>query len=863
MDSQLSETGILERHFALNFAMATDVGCKRKENQDAFGFVQTKNISMFVVADGMGGAKGGAQASAVALNIICRACFESIEVISKESLVRSIELANSVIFNKSQIEAELSGMGTTVVALAVVGKDIIIAHVGDSRIYRQRDGNLVQLTRDHTLVQDLVDTGALTEEQAIDHPVSHMLTRSLGPTDSVQVDIECLSESVIPSDRFLLCCDGLYNHVKDDEIAQIMEHFEPDAASLALISLAKKRGGSDNITVQVIDIKEVDSSVSLAPPDDGQFQLLTSSTVTDMRIPKGFLSSLQEVDSSKFKSQILLTENDNSEEIQLYVNGLNGVPIADIGNEVKEDFSREQVVDLDIDEEYEQDLEQGIQNGELQPDIENDTTANDSTFEELESSDVNISEENAFRKVATASFSIDKSKLAKVAVFVIALCSAPLILTFTKGSGLAQKTNKNTAKHTPSKTTAALGKNEVPAVTVLSSVSKGSSNQHAMKTSDKQSSNKDQLVSPVEPVVVPISESMVKAIIANPISKNAGDAINSVKTVVKVDKAKVEGGKTEKNSLADSGWPVAQIIPDTADDKYKGSQRQVQKASGSDSYADNSSAPTEAINWDKEKETYKRSVKNASGVKAIAKKEVLMTAEEFVKVLNQKIALRRKIDKVKAKLSLLQPGAKKEVQYTKRQIIEDLALVRAALKSSQNKLQKLSEDKKFWEAQDKILRISSRTTVSKELLAASAKIQKIDKSYKKELGQYNRAMKRWKQKPSDSALSAKVAKFSRSLKVKRSELERQIRNTITANLLKVEDSLFEERMLNKDLKEKEEIVLNRLALQKTTVKSSKSSQSKKIAKLSESKKKLQHNLAELSLKLSDEKELELRKHLGY
>lgn len=232
--------------------MLTDVGRRRNENQDAYGIAHTDEISLFIVADGMGGARGGATASSLAVNVVSREAFQESGKLNAVSLKNSIECANAVIFNKSKTDEDLSGMGTTIVALAFVGEQCVVAHVGDSRIYRLRENELEQLTRDHTLVQELVDTGAIPPEEAADHPIAHMLTRSLGPTDSIEVEVQVLPDLCEEGDQFLLCSDGLYNLVTDAEIAQSMSVKEPEEAAKELVDLALERGGTDNVTVEIL-----------------------------------------------------------------------------------------------------------------------------------------------------------------------------------------------------------------------------------------------------------------------------------------------------------------------------------------------------------------------------------------------------------------------------------------------------------------------------------------------------------------------------------------------------------------------------------------------------------------------------------
>lgn len=266
-----------KRHYSLELAVATDVGMRRDENQDAFGYVQTSDVSLYIVADGMGGARGGAQASALAVSMIAHSAFRPDGSVTLESIVSAIEEANVAIFEQSQGDESLMGMGTTVVVLAIVGSQALIAHVGDSRIYFQRGGQLVQLTRDHTLVQDLVDSGAISEDQAANHPIAHMLTRSLGPMGQIQVDAQVLDYPLEVGDRFLLCCDGLYNHVNDETIQQTLSEMDPREAVPHLVYSANMGGGTDNITVELLEVRPLGAaSPPCMEPPPGKAQFISS-----------------------------------------------------------------------------------------------------------------------------------------------------------------------------------------------------------------------------------------------------------------------------------------------------------------------------------------------------------------------------------------------------------------------------------------------------------------------------------------------------------------------------------------------------------------------------------------------------------
>lgn len=233
----------------------TDVGRRREENQDSFGIIETENYKLYVVADGMGGAKGGAIASQLAIATIKEALAERTTV-TADIIAELILEANDTIFQRSLEDSGLSGMGTTLVALLFVGTSLHIFNVGDSRAYRLRGESLERLTEDHTLVSELVRAGAITESQAENHPVSHMLTRSLGPSSEVAVDKRTLPDGPIRGDRYLLCSDGLYNMVSHAEIEELLNLSSIDESIELLLKTGNEHGGTDNITALVVEITE-------------------------------------------------------------------------------------------------------------------------------------------------------------------------------------------------------------------------------------------------------------------------------------------------------------------------------------------------------------------------------------------------------------------------------------------------------------------------------------------------------------------------------------------------------------------------------------------------------------------------------
>ncbi len=235
----------------LKFNAATDIGRRREENQDSYGIIENDIFRFFIVADGMGGVQGGATASKMAVAIVEEYLKEK-TIVTPEAICEAISIANKLIFEKGTEDANLSGMGTTFVGIVFLENRMFVVNVGDSRAYCFRNNRVLRLTEDHTLVMELVRSGTITEEQASNHPVSHMLTRSLGPTPEIEVDCYLSQECPLPNDRFLLCSDGLYNMVAESEMLDIISQNNIERSCEMLIELANQRGGTDNITIILI-----------------------------------------------------------------------------------------------------------------------------------------------------------------------------------------------------------------------------------------------------------------------------------------------------------------------------------------------------------------------------------------------------------------------------------------------------------------------------------------------------------------------------------------------------------------------------------------------------------------------------------
>lgn len=232
----------------------TDIGLVRESNQDAFSFGSFEDGNCWaVVCDGMGGVSGGQVASAICVEKVSEAVkrgYRNRMTVSsaKNLLTTAINAANSAVFKKSQEDYEVRGMGTTVVAVVVLGNLAVVAHVGDSRAYLLND-EIKPITKDHSFVQLLIDTGKITEEEAKVHPDRNIITRAVGIEHVVDVEIDIVD--IDNNDNLLICTDGLNGYVPDAEILKKVNEYG-DSSTEKLVETANNAGGRDNVTVVII-----------------------------------------------------------------------------------------------------------------------------------------------------------------------------------------------------------------------------------------------------------------------------------------------------------------------------------------------------------------------------------------------------------------------------------------------------------------------------------------------------------------------------------------------------------------------------------------------------------------------------------
>jgi serine/threonine protein phosphatase PrpC len=238
-------------------AAATDIGLERSVNEDKFATICTTTGECFVVLDGMGGAEGGEFAAQISVDAMRRALSGNLEGDVVETLKGSIEEANRTIVLRRQSK-RFKEMGTTVVAALIEDSSVAISHVGDSRAYLVREQAIEQLTVDHTFVQHLVDLNQISRDEALPHPQSHILTQCLGSSPDLIVEVGRYwiwpLRKGEATDYLVLCTDGLYSMVSDEEIFTIVTSLPPHEACAELIKLANGRGGFDNITVSIVPL---------------------------------------------------------------------------------------------------------------------------------------------------------------------------------------------------------------------------------------------------------------------------------------------------------------------------------------------------------------------------------------------------------------------------------------------------------------------------------------------------------------------------------------------------------------------------------------------------------------------------------
>ena len=246
----------------IEVSVQSDIGCLRQNNEDSFGYWEPEDDQQFlrkgrlaVVADGMGGYEGGQEASRLAVETLMAVYRDFGGDDPQAALIEALQAAHEQIRQYSFSHPELRGMGTTCTAAAIVQDALYYVHVGDTRLYLIRDGQITRVTRDHSYVGRLVESGMISREEAETHPQRNILTAALGTNPDLIMDSPGRPEPLRPEDVVLICSDGLWGQVRDSEILDAVENKSAEQAGRKLIELARERGGPDNITVEILRLR--------------------------------------------------------------------------------------------------------------------------------------------------------------------------------------------------------------------------------------------------------------------------------------------------------------------------------------------------------------------------------------------------------------------------------------------------------------------------------------------------------------------------------------------------------------------------------------------------------------------------------
>lgn len=244
----------MESKYKIKSAGLTDLGSKRKNNQDSI--LLSEDFSLYAVADGMGGHNGGEVASSMLLEIYKTSIaniYNERKILRPVTYLKEVvNLASTKIHEKANHDQTLKGMGTTLISLFIYNSNVYITQVGDSRAYLYRSGILWQLSEDHSLINEQLRSGVISKEQAFKSDYKNVITRSVGFEESVETDIYV--RAVTPGDLFLLCSDGLSSMLTDDEICKNIDHSNLKKSVQTLINLANSKGGHDNISVILVEV---------------------------------------------------------------------------------------------------------------------------------------------------------------------------------------------------------------------------------------------------------------------------------------------------------------------------------------------------------------------------------------------------------------------------------------------------------------------------------------------------------------------------------------------------------------------------------------------------------------------------------
>jgi len=253
--------GVMRIRPGVELAGMSDIGCQRENNEDQYAYWEPADDEEFslkgrlaIVADGMGGHEGGQEASRIAVETIQEIFAETPGGDPQSLLVTGLLTAHSRILHHADAHPELFGMGTTATAIALLDRQLFYAHVGDSRLYLVRGANISRVTHDHSYVGRLVENGIISSVEAESHPQRHILTAALGAGAEILPETPAQPIALQKGDVLILCTDGLWSLLTEDEIKTVVAGKEPLEACQALIKMTRDRGGPDNITLQLIKV---------------------------------------------------------------------------------------------------------------------------------------------------------------------------------------------------------------------------------------------------------------------------------------------------------------------------------------------------------------------------------------------------------------------------------------------------------------------------------------------------------------------------------------------------------------------------------------------------------------------------------
>ena len=870
LESEISDSGDSSA-FRFDHAVCSDVGRKRNENQDSYGYVRTSAANLFIVADGMGGARGGATASAMAVDVVAKASVESGGSVTEHSLREAIERANDAIFERSRQDEELAGMGTTIVALAVVNDRAIIAHVGDSRIYRYRDRKLTQLTRDHTLVQELVDSGSISPEQAENHPIAHMLTRSLGPAGAVDVETKAIAQPLQVGDRFLLCSDGLYNLVPEGDIEKIFLQDSLEEAAQTLVELANERGGTDNITVELIEVRDPEGqSDSLAA---GEVEFFTSSEV-EYSDDSGTPYPLEEIVA---KEQAIVLQEDSVVDAEASAVPSNGVAETEEEDQPEEQFDQElDPIEPEIDP-HVSDSELGdlqrIQvvvmctalvavvaaiyavlptSQQIASDPKNQVVTEEQQVaaeleqwkEELNSGDV--SELPTGPQIAARIFEdppvpspTERLEPTRVETAPIEPQPAELVVAQLRSP------KKVLQLPVPARATLRIETAQVslPEEAIRVEVEPQISTTPAVATPQEPSTED---TSPVEVARVdtPQVETGVPAGTTEPVDGETQQKASPVASVAPVAQYETSTDRKVAEAIAaatDMSVPPAPRVKVTA----------------------TNARPKQPIVWEHEKLALSKLPRLEPEDRTTPQKAtpspIVLGAAEKEQLMSEKAELREQIANIDAKLLSFRLRSREEASSRAKEIEQQLVAVRAAREQAEQNLEIARERYDAWKGRQRSVDLKEVIGLAEQVSTNNIQVRRRRDAYQIASVRYLDAVELWRENPSEGSAASQMSALGRELENRRIELEQAIIKAVNNALERLSFDIAEFGTLAEDLKRREDRLSRHAGFAKGFIPQPSSSRMENQRTLLDERNVVVEKLDSLRLRLSDEDEVEFRR----